>query len=298
MFNLLIKGKNMKNFKYFLAILVSILLFVSCEDNDKYLGSQYVKFGPGPQKSYSSIFFVEKDAVSTHDVEIQLVGAPVSEDVVLQINVLNDLSDARAGTDYSMPATVIIPAGKNTAILTVTGYYEGLDDGTQDVRTLVLELVGTGGAPAIKTPISTSNPRGVNTYTLTLRGLCLFVPEDFEGTYEVYEQSGYESDPYDLYDVDVTLLSATNGVGTYEVMGLWGEAIPVTFTIDGGDPFNIKMNIPKQDYYMHPTYGQMWFEERSPGTADACDLIINTNYKVYVDAGYFDQVVWSIWTKK
>ncbi|MDR1984260.1 MAG: hypothetical protein LBQ28_05490 [Prevotellaceae bacterium] len=211
---------------------------------------------------------------------------------------MNDLSDARSGIDYSIPAEVIIPAGSNLATLTVTGYYDGLKDGTQDIRQLVLEVVGSNGIPAITTPISAGNKLGVNTYTLTLRGLCPFIPEDFEGTYEVYEQSGYETDPYPLYDVDVTLLSTEGSVGTYEVMGLWGEQIPVTFNIDGSDPFNIKINIPKQAYATHATYGQMWFEQRSQGTVNACDMIINTNYKVYVDAGFFDQVVWSIWTKK
>jgi hypothetical protein len=283
----------MKSLKYILAIVITTLLFTSCEDERRYLGSPYVKFG-----SYSNVFYVEPDIVATFDIDVQLVGAPIDKDIVVQVNVLSNLSDARSGTDYSAPSEVIIPAGKNVAKLTVTGYYDGLKDGTQDIRTLVLELVGTNGIPSLKTPISTTNKLGVNTCTLTLRGLCPFVPEDFEGTYEVYEQSGYESDPYDLYDVDVTLLSATNGIGTYEVMGLWGEAIPVTFTIDGSDPFNIKMNIPKQAYDMHPTYGQIWFEQRSDGTASACDLIINTNYKIYVDAGYFDQVIWSIWTKK
>ncbi|MDR1553835.1 MAG: hypothetical protein LBS69_10295 [Prevotellaceae bacterium] len=283
----------MKSLKYILAIIVSTVLFSACEDDHRYLGSPYVKFG-----SYANVFYVEPDIVATFDIDVQLVGAPIDKDVVLQVNVLSDLSNARAGTDYSMPSTVTIQAGKNVGTLTVTGYYDGLKDGTQDIRTLVLELVGTNGVPSLKTPISASNNLGVNTCTLTLRGLCPYVPEDFEGTYEVYEQSGYETDPYDLYDVDVTLLSASNGIGTYEVMGLWGYTIPVTFEIDGRDPFNIKVNIPKQAYDTHAVYGQMWFEQRSEGTASACDLIINTNYKIYVDAGYFDQVIWSIWTKK
>ena len=105
----------MKNFKYFLAIAVSTLLFVSCEDDHRYLGSPHVKFGPGPRNSYSSTFYVEKDVISTQDIEVQLVGAPINEDVVLQINVLSDLSDARSGTDYSMPSEITIPAGKNVA---------------------------------------------------------------------------------------------------------------------------------------------------------------------------------------
>jgi hypothetical protein len=292
----------MKSLKYIFAIIVSTLLFASCEDDHRYLGSPYVKFGPGTQNSYSSLFYVEPDIVATLDIEVQLVGAPLDKEIVLQINVLDDndtlTMPARAGTDYSIPSEVIIPAGKNTAILTVTGHYDGLKDGTADIRTLVLEVVGTNGIPAVKTLRSTTSTWGVNTYTITLRGVCPFVAEDFEGTYEVYEQSGYESNPYPLYDVEVSLISEAAGIGTYQVDGLWGEDIPVMFTINGSDPINIKMNIPKQEYAWHDTYGQMWFEERSSGTASACDLIIEANYKVYVDAGFFDQVIWSIWTKK
>ena len=282
----------MKNLKYVLAVVFATLLFSSCKDDLNYEGSPRIKF----DRYVEAWSIVEP--IETLNLQVQLVGKPLSTDVTVQVNVISDKTTARAGTDYSMPSTVVIPAGSNVATLTITGYFDGLDDGTADSRTLAIELIGPNGVPSITSPISVSNSMGVNTHTLTLRKLCGFVPEDFEGFYDVLDKSGYEPDPYPIYEVEVTLVSKAGSVATYIVDGLWGENIPVEFTIDGTDLFNITVSIPEQEYDVDATYGQMWFAQRSQGKVDACDLIISTNYQIFVAAGWFDQVVTSVWTKK
>ncbi|MDR1199291.1 MAG: hypothetical protein LBK94_09840 [Prevotellaceae bacterium] len=277
----------MKSLKYILAIVITTLLFTSCEDEKKYLGSPYVKFS-----SYSGVFEVIPDGVSTYDIEVQLVGAPLSEDITLTVNVLSDLSDARSGTDYSMSYEVKIPAGKNLATFTVTGYYDGLDDGTQDERTLVLELVGTSGAPAVKTPISTSNPMGVNTYELTLRGFCPLVMQDFTGTGVCLVDEGF-SNPGETYPVELTVKDATslNFLGIFYCAP--GEpGYPMTLSFDIGSDGRGTISLLASDIWktdvglgvdvmLHVCGGNV--NKPIPVSYDACERTLTIVYNLRIN---------------
>ena len=130
---------------------------------------------------------------------------------------------------------------------------------------------------------------------------CPFVPEDFQGPYMTVDQSAYEDDPYDPYEVELTLLSYDEPTkkAIYESLGMWGEQTPVQIILQEHADGSYHVSIPKQEYDEHATYGTIWIENiNNEGAFSPCELVIQTNYKVYVEAGYFDQVTSSVWTKK
>ncbi|MDR1056691.1 MAG: hypothetical protein LBL90_12920 [Prevotellaceae bacterium] len=262
---------------YIFAITFISGSFLSCEDKLEYDGPAMCKF----PANNSAIFFVQDKPDASYEVTIQLVGTPQNNDVTLGI-VADATSTAKAGVDYNMPATVVIPKGSNLGTFTVTGIYNGIAD--VDSKKLVIKLEGNSEIKATTT---------VNTYTLTMQKYCPFIKSDFIGTWSVDDVSGYDG-PYPTYNIVVS-----EGQGdTLIVTGLWGEVMPVKIVLTEPSVAVFALFIPKQDYFWADAYGQAWIEEyNTAGTYDPCEMTISTNYKVYVNAGYYDQVTSSKWKK-
>lgn len=268
-----------KLLKYILIFSTGLLPFLSCEDSKTYDGTLNVRV-----LTTKATFYVQDraDGYDTYTIPVQIVGGVSSKDITVNV-VVNSSSTAVAGTDFELPSTVTIPAGSYEADLVIKGYFDGVVDESKE---LVFSI--TSEEYDIVPTYSTT--------TLKLQKFCSFEPTNFEGYWDVHDISDYD-DEYD-YQVYLELKGSntTAMVDTFTVYNIWEYQSAVIY-LTYADPSNFTVTIPKQKYFVHSTYGQGWIEQMTGGSFSSCDLTISTSYMVYVDAGYFDKVSSSEWTK-
>lgn len=124
-----------KLLKYILIVSTGLLLFSSCEDSKTYDGPVAVRL----LTSSADFYINQSDAgYDTYTIKVQAVGVVPSSDVVINVTVNADATDAVGGVHYNLPATVTIPAGKTEGELTIEGIYSGIADNS--VHTLSFTL--------------------------------------------------------------------------------------------------------------------------------------------------------------
>lgn len=265
----------MKIIKYLTIILagVALMSLYSCEeDQDRliYDGKALAFF----VDETSGEFYVQDIAEATYEINVGLT-KPASKDLTLDIEVIDTLTTAVAGTHYNM-GTLTVKKGDATATLVITGLYDGFG---ADAVTLGFRIDG-----------NVVNEEA-NLYNLTLQRYCPFDINDFVGTWEVTDNSYYNG-LQTPYNVTTTI---HNG-DTLLVNNIWDDGEDIYMVFDDSDPANFTVEIFDQYYATHGTYGEMRISELEPGTFSACNLTISTSYQVYVAAGYFDVVLSSDWT--
>lgn len=267
--------KKLINIISYALVLGTILLVSSCKELDfTYSGPSLVSFAEGT----SSTYYVQDNA-NTVDTVFVGVTSITGTDRIVQFSV-DPASTAVPGTHYNLAGnTVVIPANQSRGAIIVNGIYDGFAD---ESRSLILNI--EGGDVEIANFDTTHN--------LSMLAFCSFDINDFVGTWDVVDQSVYEDDPY-IYQLTTEIYEDN----TLLVTGLWEEDIPVLIELDGSDPGNFMAIIPEQYYASHPDYGDMTIEQVTTGTFSSCEYIIWTSYMIYVDAGFFDQVNSSVWTK-
>lgn len=173
---------------------------------------------------------------------------------------------AVTGTQYTLtPAgTVVIPAGKATANITVQGNYSSYTSGRKD--TLIFSL----GEPSIKVAPF------LNSVKLVLKGPC------FDGDVTLSDMSGSyanSTDPDDpVYAVKVSNLTTTSATtGTGSINNLWAAGGTVTINFDWTDPTNIQVSVPRQNIGADYAAGQPISVRTTPGaksTFSVCNQTI------------------------
>jgi len=152
---------------------------------------------------------------------------------------------AVTGTQYTLTptGTLVIPAGKATADITVQGNYSSYTSGRKD--TLIFSL----SEPSVKVASF------LNSVKLVLRGPC------FDGDVTLSDMSGNyanSTDPDDpVYAVKVSNLTTTSATtGTGSINNLWDAGGTVTINFDWTDPTNIQISIPRQSIGVDYAAGQ------------------------------------------
>lgn len=253
-----------------IASLVAIMFFfASCERlTFDYSGPALVSFTDGT----ASTFYVQDIA---NPVDTIVVGVTSISGSDRTVNfVIDDNSSAVAGTHYNISGTsVTIPANSSEGYIVVEGIYDGF---AGETRSLMLKV--TGG------DIDTA--QFDNEYLLLMQQYCPFDINTFAGTWDVDEVSVYNG-PYPTYQI-----TATVGEGdTLIIDGLWGGLEePTKFVFNDADPANFTVGIPPQFAFNHPTYGVATVEQLAIGSFSSCDMTISVSYKIFVEAGFFDQV--------
>jgi hypothetical protein len=145
---------------------------------------------------------------------------------------------AVAGTHYTAPVSVVIPAGQALAQLPITGMFANIPAGVAHV--LKIKITG-GDVPAFGS--------GRDSVLLTLRRYCPVVIASLAGAYNntnEYTTAGAFS--YGPYATQVTNLVSTGATtATGKIVNLYDDGwVDVNVTLDWTDPANFKLTIPYQ----------------------------------------------------
>ena len=144
---------------------------------------------------------------------------------------------AVAGTQYTAPAQIVIPAGKSVDTLTILGLFAGYPSASRK-DTLFIKICG-GDVPASDY---------WSTYSLTLRKYCDIIFADLMGNYTANEfgsDNSFSYGPYGTAVINLTSTGPTTASGDFVNLYDFGWN-DIHFTMDWADPANFKINIPMQ----------------------------------------------------
>ncbi|MEA3503660.1 MAG: hypothetical protein U9R32_00470 [Bacteroidota bacterium] len=260
--------KNINKHIITLSLLfATALLFNACEEDSsdfEYNGEALVSFAVETQ----GIYYVT-DAEGNADTIKAYINKPASKDLTFSV-IVDESSTAVEGTDFNLESnTITIKKGEVEGIIVVKGIYSALPD----CATKVVNLKLTSDAAEYD-----------NIYSLSLNKFFPFVITDFEGSFTVND------DTDDPYNVSVTIGEGNNLTAN----GIWGMDADITLEMD---PDNFSVNIAEQLLFEHSTYGNVYIKSNSAGSFKSCDNSLDLNFKVYADAGTFQNVTSSVWTK-
>jgi hypothetical protein len=176
---------------------------------------------------------------------------------------------AVAGTHYTAPTTITIPAGKALDSVEVKGIFANYPTGRKDS----LKIKISGG----DVPVNGYN----NLYTLLLQKYCDVSMTALSGTYNnVRETTSTGGSPYGPYTViikNVQTLTPTTGSALIE--NLWDSGLDdIQILFDWTDPANFSVNIPMQYTGQDYDVGQPIFVRTSPGQPNSfssCDQSVS-----------------------
>ncbi len=260
-----------------LLLIISIMIggFTSCEEPGiTYEGPELVAFTPSaPQGDY----YVMENGDKGYEVEI---GFTTSSNTERTVNfTLSGTAEEGVHFKQMSSHSITVPAGSYVGTLKIDGLYSGF---TGEKVDLIITLTGDKVADF------------KNSYTVSMQQYCPFDIASFEGHWNVHDVSAYNGES----DYVINLIVEDADAKTMRVQGLWENTPEVIITFDDTDPGNFIARIEDQFYANHSTYGEMRITDLSVGSFSSCDQIVKTSYKIYVDAGNFDKVTSSVWTKQ
>lgn len=240
----------MKKYLILFITTISFSFFVGCEDaDDDFNPPNYVTFAEN-----SMNFAVNQN--SSGSVEVTIFTANTTgSDRTFTINV--EESSTLNSDSYDIPGTVVVPANSNEGTFTVNVTDNSLDD-AGDVLVLT---VGGGDEFYSGAPL-----------TLNIAKICEFEPVGiFTNNSGWYEQE---------YNVELVAGATEN---QYVVKDMFAAGTDITFTVNP----DYTITVPKQNAWMHSSYGQASVTGRpgsalSPCTGEATLVLQHT-----VSAGSF-----------
>ena len=250
--------KKMRN--KILNLLVVMLLAVfsaGCEEEplifDAENGQTLAQFSD----SEVTIITPVEGAEATVDV---LVSTQSSEPRTIEVQVNEELSTASA--DQYEISDLVIPANSFVGTITISSNYDALPE--EGSTSLVLDLVGIEGEPEAVVENGT--------FEVELIRKC-----EFELTGDFLDTSGWFEEQF-----QVEVLAGAEP-GQYVIPDLFAEGTDITFTVNE----DYSITIPKQNAWVHPTYGQASVEGAGGSFVDLCEEVFTLNLKHTVAAGSF-----------
>lgn len=198
---------------------------------------------------------VHEDTSESFDVTVY-TGNTTGSDRTFTVNV--DESSTLDPGAYTLPASVTVPANANEVTFTVEVTGSGIDDFGD---TLVLSLGKEQGA-------YTGHP-----FAIDITKLC-----DFEISGDYTNASGWFDGAE--YAVEVQAGSSAN---EYVVKDMFEDGTDITFTVN--EDFSI--TVPKQDAWVHGTFGQASVQGRAGSKVEPCIGTVTLVLNHTVSAGSF-----------
>ncbi|MFW6327026.1 MAG: hypothetical protein ACOC2F_01805 [Bacteroidota bacterium] len=242
----------MKKISYLTLIILSVLAFNSCEEQNPtpVTDINLVSFGNTPT------VIVEQG--SSTEVEVHVYTSQVSgSDRTFNVEVDEDATTTNAA-NYSVPATVTVPANSNSGSLTVDIIDNELG---VDAESLVFQI---------------SNSEGIivgNAANLTIQKFCPFNIDNFVGTYTYTSEIFGDSWPVEVEKVDDHTLVVKDMVED-------GKDLHIVF-----DEASLTASVAKQEVWTHADYGVASFE--GAGDFSPCTYKIELDLELTVSAGSF-----------
>lgn len=281
----------MKKISYIISGSIGLLiviggLFIACKkENTLVVAPAQAHFVGNRNQAY----FITTAAATPYKITVGTTDVSTSDRTITF--KLSSNTGAVSGTHYTLSGvsgnTIVIPAGKATADITVQGIFTPYNNtGRKDSLMFVLS------APSVD-PAKFSD-----TVKLLLRGPC------FDGDVTLSEMGGdyaNSNDPDDaVYTATVTnLTTLTPTTGTGKIANLWDVFTPVTINFDWTDPTNTTVSIPLQAAGLDYDAGQPFLIRTSPGQVNKfsicngrIDLIVDLivdNYPAPGSAAYYEK---------
>jgi hypothetical protein len=247
-------------------VLCLLLGVISCKKNNLVVDKDitppaYAKFNVRTDADTASTYYIKSDN-ATFKIPI---GVTTVSDKDRTIQLCYTSSTAMAGTQYTAPATVVIPAGKVVDTLVIQGMFAGYPlSSRKDL--LTIKICG-GDVPA---------NAYWSTYYLTLRKYCdVIFPDltgDYNSTMEYLNDGSFNYGPYSTAVINLTSTGPTTGSGDFVNLFDYGWN-NIHFTMDWTDPSNFKINVPLQatGATYTATNGNYAYIQGTGGSFSSCD---------------------------
>lgn len=232
-----------------------------------------IAYNQGSQ--FSRDFFVENTPAGS--VFAIPVGITDVSNVARTIKFNYSSPTAVAGTHYTAPATVVIPAGQSLDTLRVTANFANIAAGVAHV--LKVKIASDSEVPAFA---------GKDSVVLTMRRFCPVVDpvntiggaytNTFEGTYG----------PYTSSVINFVLTSATTA--TARITNIYDSNIEANVKFDWTDKTNFKVTMdPQQTQYTSgglPLFVRL--QANTTSSFSACNQTITMRFQLYTSAAVVD----------
>lgn len=277
---------NLKNISKALIAGAGLLFLASCEKgvNDKIVTPPaYSEFGTN---NLLGKYFITNSATSSFKIPVGITNVS-STDRTIQLTLASP-TGAVAGTQYTAPSTVVVPAGKGLDSLVVKGLFAGYPTGRRDT----LRITITGG----DVPVNSYN----NTYNLVMQKYCDVTLAGISGAYtntrETNSAGGSPYGPYTTRIKNLQQLTPTTAKGLVE--NLWDSGLnDLEISFDWTDPANFTVAIPQQYSGVDYDVNQPILVRTSPGQPNSfsscdqsisltVDFIVN-NYPTVGSSAYY-----------
>ena len=244
-----------------------LLMVASCDkgvNDDKLTPPAYSEFGTN---NLTGKYFITNSTASVFKVPIGITNV-MNTDRTIQLSITSP-TGAVAGTQYTAPASIVIPAGKALDSLAIKGIFAGYPTGRRDT----LRITITGG----DVPVNAYN----NVYNVVLQKYCDVTLPGISGAYnntrETNSSGGSPYGPYTASIKNLQQLTPTTAKGLIE--NLWDSGLnDLEINFDWTDPANFTVTIPQQYSGVDYDVNQPILVRTSPGqpnTFSSCDQSIS-----------------------
>jgi hypothetical protein len=205
------------------------------------------------------------------------ITTPLSTPVTVQLSYTS--ATAVAGTHYTAPASITIPAGKVLDSISVKGFFANIPAG---VTHRVVVRISGGDLPALSNRDST---------VLLLRRYCNVNPAALAGNYNTVETS--TSGTVGNYVKTVTNVVQTSPTtATGRINNIWDFSISANVIFDWTDPSNFKVSmnpLSQTTQYTSAGMAVLITQHTGTNTFSSCANTITMNFRlVRSDGGVFD----------
>ncbi|MBS4064522.1 MAG: hypothetical protein KGZ74_08170 [Chitinophagaceae bacterium] len=247
------------------AAVAILLVAASCKKQETTIPDAVAQFNT---KSTTESYFITNSASSVYKIPIG-VTSKSDRDRTINFNISSP-TGAVAGTQYTLSASnVTIKAGSVVDTLYVRGIFAGYPGARKD--TLKFEITG-GDIP----PSSYAK-----NYTLVLQKFCDVTFSVFTGAYKGTDYDEIGAIVSSVTDYPITFTPQADNK-TIRVNNMWELPVNVNVELDYSNPGNFTTNVPDQNYFVHPTYGQVKIRAAGKGTFSSCDNTFEIRYEPYV----------------
>jgi hypothetical protein len=228
--------------------------------------------------SPKSFYVLSTAPGDTYKIPIGIT-TPLDRPVTVQFSYTS--ATAVAGTHYTAPASITIPAGKVIDSLAIKGIFANIPAGV--AHNVTVKITG-GDLPALVDRDSV---------VVVLRRYCNVNVAALAGSYSTIETSAFggTSGPYISTVTSVVQTSPTTA--TAIMNNVWDFNITANVIFDWTDPGNFKVilnPITQQTWYMYMVTNPTFVTQASgtTNTFSSCENKITMNFRFYTSAGTFD----------
>jgi len=254
-----------------------IITLFSCKKSNEAMipeGNSEIAYSDNADKNFYVLSTAPGD---TYKIPIGIT-TPLSKPVTVQLTYSS--ATAVAGTHYTAPATITIPAGKVLDSITVKGIFANIPAGV--THRVVVRITG-GDLPALVSRDSA---------VLLLRRYCTVNPLAFAGNYNTVETSQFNGVSNYVMDIS-NVVQTSPTTATAKINNIWDFAITANVIFDWTDPSNFKVLLnPVTQTTQYTSSGQAVLITQQSGTTNtfsSCANTVSMNFRlVRADGALFD----------